>query len=313
VPAALASRAVAFALAAVVACSPSAPALAAPRPPPPPTQQQQQHSTIRVEDVASPAMRAGLLAANEGRLPEAERFFRTVLAGRDEGLKAAAASNLGNVLLQAGRTAEALAQLDAAVALAPGAAVPLLNRSLALEQLAVDAAGPGGGTLRGPGGEPPGQPAAQAFLAAALADASAACDADPGEAAAFYDAGGILQRLGRMADALAAFSRAADVAPGLVGYRLRVGALQFETGDAAGAARTIRGVTRKAPTYVEAHAAAAAVAYAAGDGAGAEGELERALSLEEGWKDLAHVQAATRWPPRLVDAYARLLRLEGPA
>ena len=279
----------------------SASSAAPPPPSPPPT-----HSIVRVEDVESPAMRAGFFAANDGRLPEAERLFRVALAQLEGEVPpsvaavAAAHSNLGNVLLQEGRTQAALAELDAAVALAPGAAVPLLNRSLVFEQLAVDE-------------EERGDPAKAApLLAAALADASDACVADPTEAAAFYDAGGILQRLGRHGDALAAFKTAADLAPGLPGYRLRAATLMFQQGDVAGAGRTMRGVTRRAPQYGEAHAAAAAVAWAAGEGGRAEASLDAALNLDSAWKKEAHVREATRWPPALVAAYGRLLRLEGP-
>jgi len=290
------------------------------------------HHNVRVEDVASPALRSGLEAANEGRLPEAERLFRVVLAdlAKGEGAPgasssstaaaaaeaAAAHSNLGNVLLQEGRTAEALAELTTAVDLAPGAAVPLLNRSLAYEQLAVDEqarAGAGGGGGGG-GGDGPGSSAAvsTSYLEAGLADAAAACAADPTESAAFFDAGGILQRLGRTDAALAAFTRAADLAPGLPGYRLRAGTLLFETGDVDGAARTMRGVTRRAPSYGEAHAAAAAAAWAAGESGRAETDLEAALSQDSAWKRMEHVREVTRWGPKLLDAYGRLLRLEGP-
>ena len=281
-----------------------------PPPTPPPT-----HSIVRVEDVESPAMRAGLFAANDGRLPEAERLFRVALAeleaaGDSAAAAAAAHSNLGNVLLQEGRTAAALEQLDAAVALAPDAAVPLLNRSLALEQLAVEAGeGEGGGDAST---TTTTTTTAASLLAAALADASAACVADPTEAAAFYDAGGILQRLGRTADALAAFTTAADLAPGLPGYRLRVATLLFEEGDLAGTGRAVRGVARRAPTYGEAHAVAAAVAWAAGEGGRAEAALDAALNLDSAWRSEAHARAATRWPPKLLAAYGRLLRLEGP-
>ena len=287
----------AFAAAALLSLSPAPAALAAA-----PTQP---HHNVRVEDVASPALRAGLEAANEGNLPEAERLFRLVLAdlaraGEASTPSAAAAhSNLGNVLLQEGRTSEALVELTTAVDLAPGAAVPLLNRSLAFEQLAVDE-------------EQKEARAGDSFLAAALADASSACAADPTEAAAFFDAGGILQRLGRISDAAAAFSTAADLAPGLPGYRLRLGQLQFELGDVSAAARTMRGVTRRAPTYGEAHAASAAVSWAAGESGRAETDLEAALSQDSAWKRMEHVREVTRWGPKLLDAYGRLLRLEGP-
>jgi tetratricopeptide (TPR) repeat protein len=57
---------------------------------------------VRVQDVESNTLRAGLEAANEGRLDAAERFFKAYIAQEDP-QSASAYSNLGNVHLQQGR------------------------------------------------------------------------------------------------------------------------------------------------------------------------------------------------------------------
>ncbi len=62
-------------------------------------------------------MPAGLMAANEGRFQDAERFFQIVLR-EDEG-SASAWSNMGNVHLSLGRPQEAIKEFTQAIALAP--------------------------------------------------------------------------------------------------------------------------------------------------------------------------------------------------
>ena len=157
---------------------------------------------------------------------------------------------------------------------------------------------------------PAGDELARTLLHAALADCDAAIAADASEFAAHFDRGGVLQRLGDVDGALAAFREAADLAPGIPGYRLREGELRFEAGDAPGAARVIRGVARRAPTYAEARAALAAVCWATGDVGGAEGALGAAVDLDPAWARPGHAAAATRFPPKLLAAYERLLRIE---
>ena len=80
---------------------------------------------------------AGLEAANERRFADAERFFKLVLKSEPD--SASVWSNIGNVHLSLGHPVEALEDFTRAVSLAPEAPVPYLNRSLAHEQLGVDA------------------------------------------------------------------------------------------------------------------------------------------------------------------------------
>ena len=289
---ALARRLTSAALAALLATA--APSLVAP---PPPAYASPSH-LVRVEDVDSPALRAGLNAANERRFGDALSAFEGALA--DDGPSAALLSNLGNVRLSLGDPDAALASFDEALTLAPAAdsAILRLNRALAHEALAVRAAAAGDAA------------AAAASLAAGVADCDAAIAADPGEAAAHYNRGGLLQRGGDFAGAAASFRTAADLAPGLPGYRARHAVLLLQLGDPAAAAKELRAVVRRTPIFAEAHAALAGVEWARGDGARAEGELEAAAALDSGWKAAGRAAGAARWPPALVAAYEKLLALE---
>ena len=300
---------------------------------------------VRVEDVESPALRAGLEAANERRWADAERLFRAFLV--EEPDSASALSNLSQVELSTGRPQKALEHLDRAVALAPRAAVPRLNRALAKEALAVAAAAaaspspsPSSSSSPSPSSSSSSSSSYELLLASAAEDARQASLLDPREFAAFFDLGNILERQGDFAGGLEAFARAADLAPGLPGYRLREAASMFQVAvdsEAAGtrggggatatakpaaaaaaapsasvakARKLVAGVVRKNPTYAEAKAALAAMAWQAGDAAAAEDALDAAVRLEGDWRKPGHAGGATRWPPRLVEAYERLLAIE---
>lgn len=303
---------------------------------------------VRVEDVKSPALRAGLEAANERRWADAERLFKAFLV--EEPDSASGLSNLANVELSTGRPQRALEHLDRAVELAPRAAVPRMNRALAKEALAVaTAAVKSKGRSEG-GGDRDAAAASsssssnddnsesaseQQLLASAAEDARAASLLDPKEFAAFYDLGNILERQRDFEGALAAFTEAADLAPGLPGYRLREAASMFQvavdneekgggggprpTAAAAAAAATasvakarklVAGVTRKNPRYAEAKAVLAAMSWEVGDVSAAEDALNSAVGLEGEWRKPGFAERSTRWPPRLVEAYERLLAIE---
>ncbi|PRW60068.1 tetratricopeptide repeat [Chlorella sorokiniana] len=252
---------------------------------------------VRLEDVESSTLRAGLRAAVEGRLEDAERLFQVYLLNEDP-QSASAHSNLGNVHQQQGKPELAVQDYSRAVELAPQAPVPYLNRAIAKETLGVQAAQRGDSQ------------GAQTLWRSAAEDASRAIELDPKEFAAWFDRGNIDMRLSDFDGALADFRRAADLAPGLAGYRLREATLLFQTGDTGGARRMIQGVVRKVPAYAEAHACLAAVDWAQGEGERAEEQFLRALEIEPRWGDVAWVQANTRWPPALEDAFARFLAIQ---
>ncbi|GFR42536.1 hypothetical protein Agub_g3442, partial [Astrephomene gubernaculifera] len=207
-------------------------------------------SNVRLADVESPELRAGIEAATNGDFAVAETVFARMLS-EDPSL-ASVWSNLGNVHMSQGRPEQALQDYSRAVQLAPYAPVPYLNRAIALEQL---------GVLAAAAARPE---EAHACWQHALSDCDTALQLDPKEAAAWFNKGNVQLRLRDWAAAAGCFVAAADLAPGIPGYRLRAAQLQFQTGDVAGAVRITQGVIRKNPNYAEAHLSLAAMRWSQG-------------------------------------------------
>lgn len=85
-----------------------------------------------------PVLNRGVILEQSGRLAEAERDYRAVLAATDD-RDASAWNNLGNVLLLAGRYGEAEPAYARAMVLAPNFSFAAANRAAALYQLGRDA------------------------------------------------------------------------------------------------------------------------------------------------------------------------------
>ena len=256
------------------------------------------YENVRVEDVESDSLRAGLEAANARNWEVAERFFRIYLQETPEELSASGYSNLGNVLQQEGKIEAAVKAYDKAVELSDGAAVPLLNRGLAYEELGVRA-------------EKGGRHDEAVRLWTIGRDSLVAATAkDPDEFAAYYDLGLVEWRLEQFEEANSALTKAADLAA-IPGYRVRAAASLFQVGDDKKALMQLRGVTRKNPRYAEAHAALAACYYAEGSVELAEDELSRASEIDPQWSSAsaADLGKLAGWPPRLVGAWTRMKTL----
>ena len=161
--------------------------------------QVQAYENVRVEDVQSESLRAGLEAANERRWVAAERFFQMYLKETPEELSASGYSNLGNVHLQMGKVDEAVEDYAKAVDLSDGAAVPLLNQGLAYEELGVRAERAG----RREDAARLWQTGRESLLKA--------IEKDPDEFAAYYDLGLIEWRLEEFEAAAEHLAKAADL------------------------------------------------------------------------------------------------------
>lgn len=251
---------------------------------------------VRVEDVESDMLQAGLNAANDRNWDAAERFFLTYLKQEDPN-SASGYSNLGNVHLQQGKAEQAINDYNRALELAPGVSVPLLNRGLAYEQLGVE--------------KQLASREKEAYDCWALgkADLEKAIEIDPDEFVAYYDLGLIELRLGEFEQSSMHLQTAADLAPGIAGYRVRAAALLFQTGEVSKAAQQLRGVVRKYGLYAEAHAALGGIYWSQGNVGAAEEEFAKAVDLDELWGDPEEVRNNTRWPPKLYEAYDKLIRI----
>lgn len=251
---------------------------------------------VRVEDVESPTLQAGLLAANEGRLEVAERFFNLYL--KEEPGSASGWSNLANIHLQFGQLPLAEEEFTKSIQLSNSLApVPLLNRALARQAIGVQ--------LRNDGQIEKSKD----MFEMALRDCEKSVELDPKEFAAYYNKSNIEMEVGDYSAALVSATKAADLAPGLPGYRLREGILLFQEGKVTESQRLIKSVVRKTPIFAEAFAALSAVQWSVGDGAGAEDSYNRCRLLDTSWGDKTWVESHTRWPPLLRDAYYNFLTL----
>jgi len=141
------------------------------------------------------------------------------------------------------------------------------------------------------------------------ADLLKAIELDKDEFAAYYDLGLIELRLNEYEDSAMHLERAADLAPGIAGYRVRSAVLKFQIGDEQKAAQQLRGVVRKYGNYAEAHAALGSVYWSQGKLGEAEEELAKAVEIDEVWGDASKIRQNTRWPPKLYDAYFKLIRI----
>jgi tetratricopeptide (TPR) repeat protein len=135
----------------------------------------------------------GARALAEGRLDEAEAFFRGALAAKPELAAtrrnlAAVSNNRGLGLLAAGRAREALAEFDRAARHDPAWHLPLFNRGNAF--------------------------AAQGRHREASRDYEAASRLEPGFVEAWLNAGNARARLGDLAGALTRYERALALDPG---------------------------------------------------------------------------------------------------
>lgn len=294
---------------------------------------------VRLRDVDSPLTQSGMRCVERGDTECAERWFQAAVEAEPDSasgteasherrpapfhsdaraLKSgplslrlcpscacarrtfAAYSNLGNIKLQRGLTTESLAAFDAAVLRAPTAAIPRLNRSLALSSLG--------------------------RYADALADCAEAVRLDPLEPAAHYNAGEASAKLGLWEEARAYYRVAADLEPGLAGYRFKEALALYELGRDREAVALLRGVARKLPQYAEAHAALAAAMWAQGRPEAAEtafasaagdaveggafgGFGDRALRKAETYGDAA--KGGLGWPPRLRADMEKFLKIDG--
>jgi protein O-GlcNAc transferase len=165
-----------------------------------------------------------IIAAQQGDLTGAERLFRQSLALRPnpEGF-----NNLGMLLLQRGRAADAIAAHRRAIALRPDYAAAHLALGNALKQ--------------------------QGELEAALAAYREVVRLDPAAADAHNNIGVVLQRQGKLDDALAAYRAAAALQPAYAQAHFNVGVVLHEKRDLDAAAAAYRQVIALRPDIADAY------------------------------------------------------------
>jgi len=197
---------------------------------------------------------------------------------------ARALGNRGNARARAGgRMDAALADLNAAIALAPYSPDPVLNRGVVLEQ--------------------------SGRFDEAAADYRAVLAALPGDPSAWNNLGNVEGLRGNWVEAEACFARAASAARDFSFTSAnRAGAL-FQLGRDAEAVKELRRLLRRYPDFDDARAALAAILWVKGEDRGAA-EDEWLRVADPRYRDRAWLAGDRHWPPRLVAAAAALMDIK---
>ena len=165
-------------------------------------------------------IRQAMTLASSGRLDEA---IRALASGRDGVLRHPAGQNvLGALLMQNGRTGEALAAFDAAIALAPTFGDALCNRGVALQKLGRNEE--------------------------ALSAYEATLRSAPRHVTAQFNRGNVLRLLKRHEEAAAAFDRVLALQGDMIEANLQRAYVRLELGESAKALSDFDTVLRTRPS-----------------------------------------------------------------
>ncbi|KAG0570608.1 hypothetical protein KC19_6G174800 [Ceratodon purpureus] len=237
--------------------------------------------TVRLRDVENPKLQEALRAAVVGDLENAENLFSELL--KEDPNSASVWSNRGSVRVSMQKYEQAAEDFTKAIALAPEAPVPFLNRAISYE--------------------------AMGRFDEAIGDCKAAIVNDPDEYAAWFNLGNVDVRVGDFDNALKAYSRASFLAPGIAGYRLKQALVLFQLDRLEETRKLVQGLVRKYPNYAEAHAVLAAVLWKEGNRDQAEGQFNEATSREPRYKDIRWVRNELQWPPGIMTAMGKFLNI----
>lgn len=237
--------------------------------------------SVRLKDVEYPKLQEALRAAVAGDLEKAETMFSELI--EEDPKSASVWSNRGSVRVSLQKYEQAAEDFTKAIALAPDAPVPFLNRAISYE--------------------------AMGRFDDAIADCKTAIINDPEEYAAWFNLGNVEVRVRDYDAALNAYSRASRLAPGIAGYRLKEALVLFELNRLEECRKLVQGLVRKYPNYAEAHAVLAAVLWKEGNRDLAEGQFSEATVREPRYKDIRWVGNELQWPPGLMTAMGKFLNI----
>ncbi len=221
-------------------------------------------------------------ATNKGDFATAERYWTQILEQFPD--NAAVWSNRGNSRVSQHKLLEALADYNKAVELAPNVTDPYLNRGTALEGL-------------GRWDE-------------AIADYNHVLLLDPTDAMGYNNRGNAKAGLGKWDEAIADYKKSADVAPNFAFSRANYALALYQIGQLDEAIRQMRNIVRKYPNFADMRAALSAAYWVQGQKGEAESNWVSAVGLDGRYKDLDWVTNIRRWPPSMVAALDKFLKLQ---
>ncbi|NJM56407.1 MAG: tetratricopeptide repeat protein [Synechococcales cyanobacterium RU_4_20] len=193
-------------------------------------------------------------------------------------------SNRGNARVSQFKLEEAIADFDHASELAPDQPGPYLNRGTAWEGLRQ--------------------------WERAIADYNRALALDPDDPVALNNRGNAEGARGNWDAAKQDFHRAAELAPGFALASINYALALYQLDEKPEGTRYLRNLVRRYSQAADPRAALTAVLWDQGLQGDAESNWVAAINLDSRYRDLDWVANIRRWPPKLVVALDRFLKLE---
>lgn len=193
-------------------------------------------------------------------------------------------SNRGNVRVSQNQIEDAIADFNRSIELAPEAPDPYLNRGTAYE--------------------------ARGRYEDAIADYNKVLELNPNDAAAYNNRGNAEAARGQWNDAIADYEKATDLEPNFAFARANYALALYQTGNTARSIQMMRDLARKYPMFPDMRAALTAALWEQNQQGEAESNWVAAVGIDNRYQDLEWVKNVRRWPPVMVAALEKFLKLE---
>lgn len=144
----------------------------------------------------------------------------------------------------------------------------------------------------------------------AIADYNRVLELDPNDAMAYNNRGNAEAGLGKWEDAIADYQKATEINPKFAFARANHALAEYEIGNTEIAIQEMKGLARKYPQFADMRAALTAAYWANGKPGEAESNWVAAYGLDSRYKDINWVKNIRRWPPSLVVALEKFLKLQ---
>lgn len=218
----------------------------------------------------------------QGKFAEAESYWTELIEEFPE--NPALWSNRGNAKVSQNNLKSAIADFDQAIKLAPTATDPYLNRGTAWEGL----------------GE----------WSKAIADYHQVLALDPQDAMGYNNLGNAFAGQGKWSEAIAYYQKATELAPNFAFARANYALALYQVGETAKSLQTMRNIVRKYPQFADMRAALTAVLWNNGKQGEAESNWVAAIGLDPRYRNLQWLEVNRRWPPQMVAALEKFLKLQ---
>ena len=230
------------------------------------------------EKIAKKAFRA----AQRGDFATSETYWTALVNKFPE--NPAVWSNRGNVRIGQYKLSEAIADYDRSIEIAPEYPDAYLNRGIAYE--------------------------GKKLWEKAISDYDRVLAITPQDPVALNNRGNAKAGQQKWQDALDDYQQAAVIAPNFPMARGNASLVQYQIGDREEAIRNMRNLVRKYPMYSDMRAALAAALWVEGKQGEAESNWVAAVGLDNRYQDLDWIENIRRWPPSMIRALERFLKLD---